>query len=109
MSSDSRNLNNGAGANGLSELQTLEEALTGVNSVLAREGEEMNERDLAQLLKELEAADNVADGVESKLDNLLKNLEGMLGGLEGAGQKDNDGPNKLTERSEVPKEGKVHE
>ncbi|KAG8735561.1 hypothetical protein FRC10_010402 [Ceratobasidium sp. 414] len=72
-------------SNGLSELRALDEALAGVDSVLAREGEEPSERDLAQLLRELEAADTVADGVESKLDELLKNLEGMLGGLQGAG------------------------
>jgi len=73
-------------ANGLSELQTLEVALTNVNSVLTREGEELGEHDLSQLLKEFEAADSVADGVESKLDDLLKNLKGMLDGLEGVGQ-----------------------
>lgn len=71
--------------NGLNGLQALEAALTGVNSVLGREGEELSERDLARLLKELEAADGVADDVEGKLDELLKNLGGMLDGLE-AGQ-----------------------
>ncbi|KAG8706566.1 hypothetical protein FRC08_000974 [Ceratobasidium sp. 394] len=73
-------------ANGLSELRTLEEALTGVNSVLTREGEELSEHDLAQLLQELDAAEIVADGVESKLDELLKNLGGMLDGLQGVGE-----------------------
>ncbi|KAG8741078.1 hypothetical protein FRC12_015798 [Ceratobasidium sp. 428] len=80
-----------AAANGLGDLRTLEEALTGVNSVLAREGEELSERDLAQLLRELEAADDVADGVESKLDELLKNLEGMLDGLQNTGGAGPDG------------------
>lgn len=105
MTSDTKAPTNGAGgANGLSELRTLEEALTGVNSLLDREGEELSERDLAKLLKDLEAADNVAEGVESKLDELLKNLEGMLDGLEGTEQKDGDGANEPTERSGVPKE-----
>ncbi|KAG9091579.1 hypothetical protein FRC07_011826 [Ceratobasidium sp. 392] len=89
MSTNTSNFDNAANAsvaaaNGLNGLRTLEEALTGVNSALAREGEELNERDLAQLLRELEAADSVADGVETKLDELLKNLEGMLDGLESA-------------------------
>jgi allophanate hydrolase subunit 1 len=91
MSSNSRNINQNAtnaslvAADRLSELRTLEETLTGVNSVLARgDGEELSESELAQVLRELETADSVADGVESKLDNLLKNLEGMLDGLEGA-------------------------
>ncbi|QRV80377.1 hypothetical protein RhiJN_08392 [Ceratobasidium sp. AG-Ba] len=74
----------------LSQLQILEEALAGANSVLAHEGEELNERDLAQLLKELEAADDVADGVETKLDELLKNIGGMLEGLEGADPQGNN-------------------
>jgi allophanate hydrolase subunit 1 len=96
MSSKPRNINQNAtnaslvAADGLSELRTLEETLTGVNSVLARgDGEELSESELAQVLRELETADSVADGVESKLDSLLKNLEGMLDGLEGAeGEKD---------------------
>lgn len=104
MSSDSRSSNNGTSTvNGLSELRTLEEALTGVNSVLAREGEELNKRDLAKLLKELEAADNVADGVESKLDDLLKNLEGMLDGLEGAKHEGVNGSSESTGGSDLRK------
>lgn len=88
MSSDSRKIENGAGSfNALSKLRTLQEALAGINSVLAREGEELSERDLSQLLKELEAAESLADGVENKLDALLKNLEGMLDGLEGTEHK----------------------
>ncbi|QRV94871.1 hypothetical protein RhiJN_22889 [Ceratobasidium sp. AG-Ba] len=89
-------------SNTLSQLQILEEALAGANSVLAREGEELNERDLAQLLKELEAADDVADGVETKLDELLKNIGGMLEGLEGAGPQGNnmsEGENKSSSGS----------
>ncbi|KAG9079997.1 hypothetical protein FRC06_007200 [Ceratobasidium sp. 370] len=84
-----------AAADGFSELRTLEEALTSVDSVLAREGEELSERDLAQLLRELDAADTVADGVESKLDELLKNLEGMLDGLQGAGEQTSKGESPL--------------
>ncbi|KAG8763326.1 hypothetical protein FRC11_004758 [Ceratobasidium sp. 423] len=67
-------------ANGV---RALEEALAGINSALAHEGEEMSEQDLAKVLKQLEAAEGVADDVEGKLDELLKNLGGMLEGLEG--------------------------
>jgi len=37
---------------------------------------------LAVLLKQLDTADGVAQGVESKLDKILSNLEGLLEGLE---------------------------
>ncbi|EUC67035.1 hypothetical protein RSOL_518330 [Rhizoctonia solani AG-3 Rhs1AP] len=70
-------------------VRALEEAISGINSVLAREGEELSEKDLAKVLKQLEAAEGVADDVEGKLDELLKNLGGMLEGLEagkGGGQ-----------------------
>ncbi|EJD54354.1 hypothetical protein AURDEDRAFT_141263 [Auricularia subglabra TFB-10046 SS5] len=38
--------------------------------------------DLAKLLKEFDAANEVADGVESKLDELLGTLDSMLSKLE---------------------------
>lgn len=44
--------------------------------------EEGAEGDIFEILKQLEAADGVAQGVESKLDKLLENLEGMIEGLE---------------------------
>lgn len=63
-------------------VRALEEALAGINSALTRDGEELSEQDLAKVLKQLEAAEGVADDVEGKLDELLKNLGGMLEGLE---------------------------
>ena len=44
--------------------------------------EEGAEGDISEILKQLEAADGVAQGVESKLDKLLENLEEMIEGLE---------------------------
>lgn len=38
---------------------------------------------LAELLKQLDEAHGVAQGVEDKLDKILENLEGMIGDLEG--------------------------
>ncbi|CAE6395323.1 unnamed protein product [Rhizoctonia solani] len=73
-------------------VRALEDALASINSILAREGEEMSERDLTNLLKQLEAAEGVADDVEGKLDGLLKNLGGMIEGLE-AGKGDGQGSN----------------
>ncbi|KDN44843.1 hypothetical protein RSAG8_05316, partial [Rhizoctonia solani AG-8 WAC10335] len=63
-------------------VRALEDALAGINSALAREGEELSDRDLAKVLKQLEAAEGVADDVEGKLDDFIKNLGGMLEGLE---------------------------
>ncbi|CAE6440993.1 hypothetical protein AG1IA_05643 [Rhizoctonia solani AG-1 IA] len=72
-------------------VRALEEALAGINSVLSREGEELSEQDLAKVLKQLEAAEGVADDVEGKLDEMLKNLGGMIEGLE-SDKKDGQGP-----------------
>lgn len=41
--------------------------------------------ELAALLKRLETADGVARGVESRLDDIIGNLDRMLDGLEEAG------------------------
>ncbi|CAE6535984.1 unnamed protein product [Rhizoctonia solani] len=88
MSSDSKTTQPNAGPTPRSQMesangvQALEEALADINSVLASEGEEMSEQDLAKVLKQLEAAEGVADDVEGKLDELLKNLGGMLEGLD---------------------------
>ncbi|KZO98896.1 hypothetical protein CALVIDRAFT_534993 [Calocera viscosa TUFC12733] len=39
-------------------------------------------QDIGQLLKSLEQADGIAKGVDSRLDTLLQDLEGMIGKLE---------------------------
>ncbi|WWD15789.1 hypothetical protein CI109_100213 [Kwoniella shandongensis] len=41
------------------------------------EGDEMNESQITSILKQLEAADGVADDLESKLDRLLATLGGV--------------------------------
>jgi len=42
---------------------------------------DMSEDELEELLKKLDDADNVAVGLESRLDDLLGNLEGMIKGF----------------------------
>ncbi|KZT57721.1 hypothetical protein CALCODRAFT_495754 [Calocera cornea HHB12733] len=39
-------------------------------------------QNVGQLLKSLEQADGIAKGVDSRLDTLLKDLEGMIGAME---------------------------
>lgn len=43
-------------------------------------------RELQELLRRLETADGVARGVESRLDEVIGNLDQLLGGLEAANQ-----------------------
>lgn len=45
------------------------------------DGRELSGADLAALLRQLERADGVARGVESRLDELLSGLDGLLGDL----------------------------
>ncbi|CAE6531068.1 unnamed protein product [Rhizoctonia solani] len=66
----------------IDRLQAIGEGLSDINSMLARQGGELSEQDLAKVLEQLKAAEVVADDVEGKLDELLKNLGGMLEGLE---------------------------
>ncbi|KAF5374964.1 hypothetical protein D9758_000500 [Tetrapyrgos nigripes] len=44
--------------------------------------EELDERSLAELFKQLEGASGLMNGVEDKLDNILGNLDGLLAALE---------------------------
>ncbi|KAF5312060.1 hypothetical protein D9619_002708 [Psilocybe cf. subviscida] len=56
--------------------------------------------DVAQLLERLSSAENVADGVESKLDSVLQNLDKLLAALDGAGQQQ---PTDAKEAAHEPK------
>jgi hypothetical protein len=51
---------------------------------------------VAELLRTIEAADGMAQGVESKLDNMLENLDSLLASLESKA-----GANNVTESSVV--------
>ena len=61
----------------------------------AADGEEIEElgaEDVEELLRRLEAADGIAEGMEGKLDGILEHLDGLLSSLEGAGEaKENGG------------------
>jgi hypothetical protein len=52
-----------------------------LSSLLVQEPAE-GETDVAELLRTIEAADGMAQGVESKLDNMLENLDNLLASLE---------------------------
>lgn len=53
-----------------------------LQEVISSSDADVGEGDISAILRQLETADNVAQGVESKLDKLLENLEGLLEGLE---------------------------
>ncbi|EKM61826.1 uncharacterized protein PHACADRAFT_204967 [Phanerochaete carnosa HHB-10118-sp] len=57
-------------------------------SLLAQSGDEgdVEGLELQELLQRLETADGVAQGVEHRLDEIIGNLDQMLGGLEDAGE-----------------------
>jgi hypothetical protein len=44
--------------------------------------EDLDERSLAELFKQLEGASGLMNGVENKLDHILGNLDGLLAALE---------------------------
>ncbi|KAB5594572.1 hypothetical protein CTheo_2055 [Ceratobasidium theobromae] len=91
MSSDSKNAESGTRTQGgsLNELRGVEEVLNNANSILDREDEEFSEQELLHLLKQLDAAELVAEQIESRVDNILRNLENMQDGPE-AEQRDMD-------------------
>ena len=52
--------------------------------------------DVEELIRRLEAANGIADGVEGKLDGILEHLDGLLNSLEATGEaKENGGPANL--------------
>jgi hypothetical protein len=46
--------------------------------------EEIDDTNISELLRRLDTANGVASGVENRLDELLNNLDGLLGTLESA-------------------------
>lgn len=56
-------------------------------TVQGEEVEELGAEEVEELIRRLEAANGIADGVENKLDEILKHLDGLLGSLESPGEK----------------------
>ena len=62
-------------------------------AVDGEENGELGAQEVEELLRRLEAANGIAEGVEGKLDGILEHLDGLLNSLEGAGEtKENGGP-----------------
>ena len=58
------------------------------------EGEEVKElgaEAVEELMRRLEAANGIADGMEEKLDGILEHLDGLLSSLEAPGEKKDSG------------------
>jgi hypothetical protein len=47
--------------------------------------------EVEELIRRLEAANGIADGVENKLDGILEHLDGLLSSLEVTGEKKENG------------------
>lgn len=57
------------------------------------ENGELRMEDVDELIRRLEAANGIAEGVEDKLDGILQHLDGLLSSLEGTGEtKENGAP-----------------
>ena len=52
--------------------------------------DEQSEKELEELLRQMDEASALADGIEDRVDALLANLEGMLGSLDASGDKEDD-------------------
>ncbi|KAK0199085.1 hypothetical protein F5146DRAFT_1022073 [Armillaria mellea] len=62
---------------------TLDDDISLLNSLLSQDNlDESDEASVAELIQRLESADGVAKGMESKLDDLLGNLDALLVVLE---------------------------
>ncbi|KAI0343579.1 hypothetical protein BDW22DRAFT_1356038 [Trametopsis cervina] len=62
----------------------LQDDIALLASLLAAEpnSDEIDETHISELLRRLDAANGVASGVETRLDDILSNLDGLLGKLE---------------------------
>ncbi|ETW86560.1 hypothetical protein HETIRDRAFT_99035 [Heterobasidion irregulare TC 32-1] len=62
---------------------TLQADLTFLSSLLSKEGKDDNaDVDVVALLRQLETADGVAQGVESRIDGILGSLDALLDSLQ---------------------------
>lgn len=55
------------------------------------QSEEIDETSISELLRKLDTATGVASGVENRLDEILNNLDGLLGALESAANTETTG------------------
>ncbi|KAK0466276.1 uncharacterized protein EV420DRAFT_1636860 [Desarmillaria tabescens] len=63
--------------------RSLDDDISLLNSLLSQDNlDESDEASIAELMQRLESADGVAKGMESKLDDLLGNLDTLLAVLE---------------------------
>ncbi|KAI0370104.1 hypothetical protein BV20DRAFT_944842 [Pilatotrama ljubarskyi] len=60
---------------------SLEADIALLSSLLSQNVDE-SDPDVAELLRRLEAAEGIADGVESRLDGIIGHLDSLLGDLE---------------------------
>jgi len=54
--------------------------------------EELGVEEVEELIRRIEAANGIADGVEDKLDGILEHLDGLLSSLGTKGETENGGP-----------------
>jgi hypothetical protein len=72
-----------------------------LSSLLSQEPAE-GDADVAELLRTIEAADGMAQGVESKLDNMLENLDSLLASLESKADANNVTESSAAHRDKEP-------
>ncbi|TFK68266.1 hypothetical protein BDN72DRAFT_842079 [Pluteus cervinus] len=59
-------------------MTSVDDDVTTLNALLAEGGTDLNNETVVELLKRLEGAEGVAQGVEDKLDAILGNLDHLL-------------------------------
>ena len=72
-----------------SDTSSLQTNIALLASLLSADGnEDVDDANISELLRRLDTANGVASGVESRLDEILNNLDGLLGTLETEAAKD---------------------
>lgn len=84
----SREFNNGQSNDQGHTASTVEEGILQLSSLLSQDPLDAD-ADVMELLRRIDAADGVAQGVESKLDNILDHLDHLLASLEPSATEDN--------------------
>ncbi|CCL98893.1 uncharacterized protein FIBRA_00900 [Fibroporia radiculosa] len=74
------------GARPSDQQRTLQSEIALLQSILSQNGPEDAEANVAELLRRLETADGIATGVESRLDEIIGNLDNLIGTLEPGAQ-----------------------
>ena len=77
---------NTAPANGVSKDNSSQSALASdialLSAILSRSADPTDETDIAELLRQIDSAHGVAEGVETRLDGVIDNLDTLLDSLE---------------------------